>query len=388
MSQPHVLFLASWYPSTDAPTRGIFFRELAEALQRANVRIGVLALQRSRWILLRPVMALAGRPSMTTHGGFAEYQIHFWHRLMRLGILKPLLWHQIRRGYLAYTAQHGAPDLIHAQSARYGGYWAARLSEEFAIPYILTEHSSAYGQNLVAAWEEPFVRQALAGARHITVVSPTLGQLLAARYPDVTSDWTTIPNLVTSIFIPPPEPRAAATPFRFLHVGTLKKVKGQDILLAAFAERFKNKPVTLQVGGSGPQKEALQHLAERLGVSAQVSFTGELDRQAVVAAMQQADAFVLASHMETFGVVVIEALACGLPVVATACGGPDLLVNARNGILVPPGDVTALAEAMSQIVARYQDYNRAQISQACHALYGQEAITARWREIYRAFGHG
>ena len=325
---------------------------------------------------------------MTTHGGIVEYRIPFWHRLLRLGIMKPLLWRQVRSGYLAYAAQHGAPDLIHAHSARYGGYWAARLSEEFAIPYILTEHSSAYGQNLVAAWEEPFVRQALAGARHISVVSPTLGQLLAARYPDVASDWTTIPNLVASIFIPPTEPRVAATPFRFLHVGTLKKVKGQDILLAAFAAHFKGKPAVLRIGGGGPQKEALQRLADRLGISAQVTFTGDLDRQAVVAAMQQADAFVLASHMETFGVVVIEALACGLPVVATACGGPDLLVNARNGILVPPGDETALAEAMSQIVARYQDYDRAQISQACHALYGQQAITARWREVYQAFGHG
>ena len=98
--------------------------------------------------------------------------------------------------------------------------------------------------------------------------------------------------------------------------------KGQADLLRAFAERFAGDPsVRLGIGGDGPERGRLHELAGSLAIAEQVDWLGALDRDGVRQAMCEADAFVLPSRLETFGVVVIEALACGLPVVATRSGG-------------------------------------------------------------------
>jgi glycosyltransferase involved in cell wall biosynthesis len=97
--------------------------------------------------------------------------------------------------------------------------------------------------------------------------------------------------------------------------------------------------------------------------------------------MEAADAFVLASDVETFGVVVIEALACGRPVVVTASGGPDQLVTAQNGLLIPTGDRSALREALTAMRRTAGRYDRPGIRAAALGLYGPEAFARRFTEI-------
>ena len=99
--------------------------------------------------------------------------------------------------------------------------------------------------------------------------------------------------------------------------------------------------------------------------------------------MRESDAFVLSSEVETFGVVVAEALATGLPVVATRSGGPESIVRSGDGILVPVGDVTALAEAMSEIRRRRTEFSPQRLREACAARYSPNAIAARLIQIYR-----
>ena len=79
--------------------------------------------------------------------------------------------------------------------------------------------------------------------------------------------------------------------------------------------------------------------------------------------MQAADAFVLSSAYETFGVVLIEALACGKPVVSTACGGPDYIVTEENGLLVPVGDTQALGAALEQMIRTIDRYDPFRLKQ-------------------------
>jgi len=135
----------------------------------------------------------------------------------------------------------------------------------------------------------------------------------------------------------------------FLHVGRLAAEKGVDVIVRAFAQARELLPpgsARLIIAGSGPEEESLRALA-----GADVSFLGVLDRaKALPRLYASADAFLFSSLTETLGVVVLEAMASGLPVVATPAGGvADHLRDDVNGIAIPPKDVDRMAHAIVQL---------------------------------------
>ena len=98
---------------------------------------------------------------------------------------------------------------------------------------------------------------------------------------------------------------------------------------------------------------------------------------------RDADAFVLASRLETFGVVYIEAMAAGLPVIATACGGPEDFVSPDNGILVPKEDVPALADAMERMIRTRESYDSAAIARFARDRFSPAAVAGELEAVYR-----
>lgn len=133
-------------------------------------------------------------------------------------------------------------------------------------------------------------------------------------------------------------------------IGRLSPEKGLDILLAAFARQFgTDHDVRLILVGDGPKMMELMLLADRLGITDQVVFVGfTADVARYYAA---ADLFVMSSHTEGFPLALLEAMAWGLPVLATAVGGiPDIVQDGKDGCLVPPGDEEQLASAMGNLL--------------------------------------
>jgi glycosyltransferase involved in cell wall biosynthesis len=137
--------------------------------------------------------------------------------------------------------------------------------------------------------------------------------------------------------------------FVFLHVGRLAAEKGVERILAAFArarEMLSPRPVRLVIAGAGPKKDEL-----RAAAPPDTQFLGHLDRSTYLPTLYaSADAFVFASHTETLGLVILEAMASGMPVVAAPIGGvTSHLHHYVNGLAYPPGDVDAFANAMVRI---------------------------------------
>jgi glycosyltransferase involved in cell wall biosynthesis len=197
-----------------------------------------------------------------------------------------------------------------------------------------------------------------------------------------------MPNSVSGLFTDSGVERKHGGGFRFCHVSFLDSKKNVDALIRAFASSFRNDAtVSLVIGGDGPSGPALQKLARDCGILRQVEFTGKLSRRQVRDVLDRSDAFVLPSRFETFGVVLIEATAMGLPVIATRCGGPEDIVTERNGILVPVGDTAALGAAMLRMYETRACWDRQSIRDECHERFGADSLARRWREIYAACAH-
>jgi glycosyltransferase involved in cell wall biosynthesis len=141
---------------------------------------------------------------------------------------------------------------------------------------------------------------------------------------------------------PPPPGRARP---RFLYVGRLTTNKGLDVLLQAIRDRPLPEGAEVVVVGSGPEAPRLSALGEGLPVR----FVGEVAESTLFTWYAHADAFVLPTRYEGMPTVVLEAMAAGLPVIASDIGAIPTMVSAENGWLVPPGDAAALGAALREL---------------------------------------
>ncbi|MBM6838532.1 glycosyltransferase, partial [Clostridium saudiense] len=163
--------------------------------------------------------------------------------------------------------------------------------------------------------------------------------------------------------------------FRFFSLGLLNKKKGMDLLIDAFNNhREILSQCELYIGGDGEERASLQRTIEQYGLNDKIKLIGKLCREEVAYHMSNCDCFVLASRFETFGIVYLEAMIYGKPVIATKTGGPDTFVNDENGILVPVNDVNLLGEAIVKMANRINDYDADKISNFCKENFSEEAV--------------
>ena len=388
----HVLVVPSWYPTTEAPLDGIYFVEQARCLARNGLKVGVVypeqqSLRRLSWPALKRKHF---QTEWTGEDGVPTLRRYGWNVWSRF---PPGLRCRVRSAVrLAerYVDRYGVPDLLHAQSGRWAGAAAARIGARYDVPYVLTEHFSGFLRNAVFSWRWSLVQEGYDGAGALAVVSPSLRRAVADRGLAPSSNVEIQPNLApASFFEPLSSDRPSPPPFRFVTVARLKPSKNVSGLLGAFAQVTSSDSVeaTLTVVGDGPERSRLEKRARVLGLADQVRFLGHCDRGSVREALWNAHAFVLPSHHETFGVVLLEAMATGLPVLATACGGPEGLVTPETGLLVPPGDPDALAEGLSTLRARWPAFDADAIRARTREHYGPDAFFRRTRALYRRALH-
>lgn len=139
---------------------------------------------------------------------------------------------------------------------------------------------------------------------------------------------------------------------KILSIAAHNEKKGLDVLLRAFLLVSNRKPrLDLLLAGDGPLRPQLEELAKTLKIDSQVKFLGYQQRDQITRLLHECDLFVLPSRSEPFGIVVIEALACGKAIVASNVGGiAEIITNGENGILVDPDDPVALAQAIYNVL--------------------------------------
>jgi glycosyltransferase involved in cell wall biosynthesis len=382
-----VLIIPSWYP----PDGGYFFKEHSEALLKSGWQVDVLV---NRLVGVRKLKQ-AGLPAIRRYRvadeeglrvirssylkipGNERYNIEGWTR-------------QTCRIYERYVSEFGAPDLIMAHSVTWAGYAASRIRQKYAIPYIIVEHrsffvwSSPQARRMVKSFHIPLFKKAYDGCEKLVLVSDSLKKGIASLVPAALDRSVVIPNMIREdLFLPPSMPRKT-NPFVFIWAGRLEHVKGLDLLLEAVSLLKDRTALEFRVrlAGKGSLREELEKKAHTLGVQDRVSFLGRLSRKEMLVEMQGANCKVLPSRYEAFGVVLIEAMATGLPVIATRSGGPDSIVDTENGLLIEPEHVEELARAMQHVMENADAYSSNEIRKQTVLRYGDKAVMEQYRQLF------
>ena len=264
------------------------------------------------------------------------------------------------RGTVRAVVERFKPDIVHSATEFIIGRMGLRAARERGLVATTSYHTdfakytSSYGvpflRGPVQRWIRRFHAQA---ARIFTPSEPSRQDLLALGLEDVEVWGRGVDDVLFH-----PSKRSLAlrqrhslgNAFTFLHVGRLAPEKGVEVLLEAFGRveaRLGADRVKCIVAGAGPSLDALRAKAPR-----NVTFLGNLDRTRELPSLYaSADAFLFASTTETLGLVVLEAMAAGLPVIATAAGGvADNLRDGENGLAFAAMDVEACASAMERLV--------------------------------------
>jgi glycosyltransferase involved in cell wall biosynthesis len=377
-----VLLLPSFYETPQVPYSGTFFRDWAMALQQAGVTTGVAYVE-TRGLRTLSVAALRQSHFQLTcgsEGGLPTVRLRGWNTLAQ-STLGGVVWSRLAQIVIGeYIERYGRPDLVAAQSATWAGVAAARAAARWRLPYVITEVDTGFGTGAVRHWHAALSRRAFTHARAVIAISRNLRErLLRLGGP---KHVELIPCTVDeSYWTLPPRPRPTG-PFTFYAQAHLTPRKGFDLLIRAFAARFREDPsVRLVLGGDGVIRNDLEALARSLGVRSSVSFLGQLPRDGVREAMWNANCFVLPSRAENFGVVLIEALATGLPVISTRCGGPEDIISDAVGIIRDPGDEAGLGEALLTMRERPQP-DAQPIREYAVARYGYSTIGPSLRDFY------
>ena len=282
-----------------------------------------------------------------------------------------------------YQKTEGTPDVIHAHNAIYAGMLAEEIKQKFGLRYILTEHSSTFALKQLDSETVKLVKKAYDGASGLFAVSQAFADLLNKLFSFQRFHY--LPNVLDQQLENFPYKAVASSPnkFVFLHIAVLLPVKDQATLLNAFQLVFRNNPAAeLWIGGHGELLDSLKKQAETLGIQDSVKFLGLLNRDEVIQRIQACDCFVLSSKYETFGVVVIEAMLFGKPVIVTRCGVGQSLVDEKIGYVVDVGNADQLSQAMKKMMETRANYNAEHIRRVTIDQFGKNAFVKKINKIY------
>lgn len=304
-----------------------------------------------------------------------------------IGLLGALSFLAFAVPRLRALAKHNRYDACHYYFGLPTGVLSCVPGAHRASPYIISLRGSdvpGYSPELrkIHYFMSPITRRIWRRAHRVIANSQDLRRLAAASMPGLRVD--VILNGAAMPHTPSNDVQECAGG-RILTVSRLIERKGLDTLIQALA-RSRDRMLHLDIAGEGPEGPALRQLAHSIGVAGRVRFHGFVDRVRLATLYANADVFALVSRAESCSMAMLEAMAAGLPIVATKVGGNvELIEHGVNGLLVEPQNIEALESALSALAAdsqrrlRFGAYNRALIEQH----YGWRSVAQQYEAVFR-----
>ncbi len=381
----NILWLCSWYPHSVDPFDGDFIERQAKALSMYHDVEVIHVVQNFHFLKAEKQQRVEHRKD-----GRLSASVYFLP-LPEIGIsfLQKLFFNQRYQLFYqqlldAYIEQNGKPDLIHVHVPVKAGAAAVKLKSRYGIPFVVTEHSSAYYEHIP---ENYFHRNRY--FKHVTkttfeqaVVVSSVSNWLLDRLQELFNiqQVKLIHNAVnTDLFH---YTASTNSKKRFIHVSLMHPLKNVTGILRALAE-LNQKTTDWQMNFIGPASTADLKLAGELGLTQQIAWKGTLTYAEVANEMRQADALVHFSKYENLPCVVNEALCCGLPVLSSNVGGIAELINPANGILVEEGNMYALANALYIYLKQTAAFDRETISANAVTQFQYKTIGKEIADCYK-----
>lgn len=369
-----IVIVARGVPSERTPLWGIFELDQARALRAAGHRVVIAALD------VRSVRRRGGIGLQ--HDVVAGIDVHTARvPLGRVpdGLDQAVLDRAFDAVYARIVRHHGTPDVVHAHFTKYA-LAASRSQYRQAFTLVVTEHNSKFTPTSIPFALRRKAAEAYRGADEVVAVSPALAEVITNSF-DL--PVRVVPNIVDvdTFARLPHAPRPGR--IRLVSVGNLIERKRMVLLVDGFARAFGDRPeVGLAIMGEGDQREEITRHVREQGLEGRVELLGQCTREQIAEQFGQADGFVLLSEWETFGVVFIEAMASGLPVLSSLCGGPEGFIHEGVGMFADTSDADALAASLRSFVSHFRDWDADDIRADVTARFGPVRIAAELTEVY------
>lgn len=376
-----VLFVTHSFPRFEGDAAGSFILSLAEALSQQGVEVRVLAPAAAN---LSATAAINGIPVRRFRYAPRSRETLAYRGTMAEDVSRSIAGKFVLASFIiAETAALRAetaewkPDVLHAHWWFPNGLAAARVARHSGIPLVTTSHGTDLRLLKANAVARPLARYVFRRSAQVTCVSQWLARQ-AAEYSTVAPIVAPMP-VATSQFAPSDD----RDENRIVFIGRLSAQKGIESAIRAVA--LMRRSVVLDVIGDGPDRAALTALANQLGIAERVLWLGHVPHTSVPALLSRASALVAPFTEEGLGLVAVEAQLCETPPVAFRSGGlTDIVEDEVSGLLVPPGDVDALAAGLERIVSNPTLRGRLGVAGRAAALarFTPQAVAEQYSQIY------
>ncbi len=379
-----VLIYSRGYPNPIEPGRSAFVREIIRFLP-SEINIAVVA--PVPFFLSQRMKNSAQKIPLMRIDRIGEREVEVWHPrfpLLPKNLLRPAVARlQARFTYSCVKGirDQSGIDLIHANWGFPDGCAVFWLSRKLGIPYVLTEHQGAIGDLLKIKYYNHLLGRSYRGSLKFILVSESLNEPLSQveggiPEPEIIPTGIDTQRFTTTTKRPRPE--------KLVYIGNLIPEKGVQYLLRALKLLLdKSKDYSLHIIGAGKYRPELEKEVTALSLGQKVVFKGAVAAEAIPSLLYDYDVLVLPTMVESFGLVLIEAMAAGLPVISTCSGGPEKIVTPETGILVQPGSEVALADAILALEDRWDEFDPLKIRAICQQRFDLGKLVPRLAQLYR-----
>ena len=370
-----LFIIPSWYPTEIHPESGSFFRDRASILQKNGIEIIIgVPITHSLKDFFR--FSHNNTIQIDINGGLPTYLLESINIFPKM---EKLFFKRYKKSAITIFNKlletHGLPDLVMIHSSLWAGGALGEILNKNDIPFVLTEHLKEFLiPNGFSTFQKNIIHNTYSMASQILLSSSPLKNAISKYFNTHKSKLNLLPNpvdenLFTLRKVPNINPQ-----FIIVCISLFRPEKRIDLVLESFNNLVHSGiKAKLKLIGDGPLKHEIENKIQKLGISDLVELPGYLPQKRIIDELHNSHFLVLPSDIETFGMVLVEAQACGLPVVATDCGGPKDIVTAESGILVTPGSISELAGGMQKLIRSFDEFDPSEIRNSVIQKFGQQS---------------
>lgn len=381
----NILWLASWYPNILNPYDGDFIQRHARAVALFQKITLVYIKKDEKGSITKDV-----KITSVKENNLNEIIVYYHSLHTGFGFIDQLFssikYKKVYRQVLKnYIDENGRPDIVHLHVALKAGLQALWLKKNFGIPYLLSEHWSGYfpegnyGVKDLRRIKKNILKKILASAEKITVVSGVLGVAISNLFK--IEDYIVVPNVVNTTLFYPEKIVENEAPV-FIHISSLQYEKNIRTIIEAF-RLISAKGLKFQFLIYGPIIDELKQLVVNEHLQEFIILKKEVPQSELASQLRKSDALILYSHYETFGCVVIEANACGIPVILSDLPVfKEYITEFENGIFAGKDDSAVLASKLENFIMGKYHFDKQLIAEKTAGRFNYNTVGKQFIAIY------